>query len=164
MGRPTLYEAAGGAPAMLALATDFHDRCLAHPTLEHPFSHGVDPAHVQRLADYWGEALGGPPVYTERHGGHEGMLRVHANQCDEDPFSAAFVTCFDEAVAATLPDDPDLRAALGGYIRAATAEVGSYLPMSAVVPEDPPMPLWGWTGRQGLDSSVSTAEPVTRTP
>ncbi|MDI6102252.1 group II truncated hemoglobin [Actinoplanes sp. NEAU-A12] len=165
MGRPTLYEAAGGAPAMLALATDFHARCLAHPVLEHPFSHGLDPAHVQHLADYWGEVFGGPPEFTRRHGGHAAMLRVHANQSDDgDPFSGPFVTCFDEAVAATLPDDPRLRAALGGYIRAATAEVGSYFPMAARVPEDPPMPLWSWDGRQGRSGSVGAAPDVTRTP
>ncbi|WP_093612367.1 group II truncated hemoglobin [Actinoplanes philippinensis] len=164
MGRPTLYEAAGGAPAMLALATDFHERCLAHPTLSHPFAHGVDPAHVPHLAAYWGEVFGGPPDYSRSHGGHGAMIRVHANQCDEDPFSAAFVECFDAAVAAVLPGDTELRAVLGDYIRAATAEVVAYMPLSAAGPGDPPMPRWTWAGRQGLDGSVSTGDAVTRTP
>lgn len=159
---------------MLALATDFHARCLADPALEHPFSRHLDPAHVQHLADYWGEVFGGPPVFTSRHGGHEAMLRVHANQADDpgpdadpaagDPFSDAFVACFDAAVAATLPDDPALRAVLGNYIRAATAEVASYFPLSARVPDDPPMPLWSWDGRQGRPGSVGAAPDATRTP
>ncbi|MBG0562367.1 group II truncated hemoglobin [Actinoplanes aureus] len=147
MGRPTLYEAAGGAPAMLALATDFHARCLADPVLEHPFSKRGSPEHVQRLADYWGEVLGGPPVYSEEYGGHEAVLRLHANQVDdEDPFSALFLDCFNAAVAATLPADPELRAALDAYMRAATAEVASYFPMDAKVPAGAPMPHWDWDG------------------
>jgi hemoglobin len=149
---------------MLALAADFHARCLAHPTLSHPFSHGVDPDHVPHLAAYWGEVFGGPPVYSRTRGGHAAMIRVHANQCDDDPFSAAFVDCFDAAVAAVLPDDESLRAVLGEYIRAATAEVVAYMPLSAAGPADTPMPLWSWAGRHGREASVSTGEAVTRTP
>lgn len=37
--------------------------------LEHPFPHGMSPARAQRLADYRGEALGGPAVYSSRYGG-----------------------------------------------------------------------------------------------
>jgi hemoglobin len=69
----SVYEAAGGAPAMLALAADFHARCLADPVLAHPFSHTGNPEHVRRLADYWGEVFGGPPVYSATHGGHSAI-------------------------------------------------------------------------------------------
>jgi hemoglobin len=146
MGRPTLFEAAGGAPAMLALAADFHARCLADPLLEHPFSHLNNPDHVQRLADYWGEVLGGPPVFSDRFGGHAAMLRIHAGQCDEDPFSPRFVEVFDEAVAHTLPGDPALRTALHDYMRRATAEVAAVFPHATTVPGALEMPHWSWTG------------------
>ncbi|BCJ46814.1 oxidoreductase [Actinoplanes ianthinogenes] len=146
MERPTLFEAAGGAPAMLALAADFHARCLADPVLEHPFSHVGNPEHVQRLADYWGEVLGGPPVFSERFGGHAAMLRVHANQCDEDPFSQRFAEVFDEAVAHTLPDDPELHAVLHDYMHCATREVAAVFPATATVPETTRMPHWSWSG------------------
>ncbi|BEL02771.1 group II truncated hemoglobin [Actinoplanes sichuanensis] len=149
---------------MSALAADFHQRCLAHPGLSHPFERDIDPAHVAHLAAYWGEVFGGPDDYSRTRGGHGAMIRVHANQCDEDPFAGAFVECFDAAVAATLPDDPELRAVLGDYIRAATAEVVSYMPLAAAGPGEPPMPRWSWAGRHGLDASVSTGEPDTRTP
>lgn len=131
---------------MLALATDFHARCLADPVLEHPFSHVGNPEHVQRLADYWGEVLGGPPVYSERFGGHLAMLRVHANQCDENPFSRRFAEVFDEAVAHALPDDPELRAALHDYMHCATTEVATVFPTTATVPETAGMPRWSWSG------------------
>ncbi len=63
--RPNLYEFAGGEPAFLALAAAHHARCLADPELNHPFSHpGQHPQHVERLAAYWAEVMGGPPLYS----------------------------------------------------------------------------------------------------
>ena len=63
--RPTLYEYAGGDAAFLALAAAHHERCLADPELNHPFSHpGQNPQHVERLAAYWAEVLGGPPRFS----------------------------------------------------------------------------------------------------
>lgn len=143
----SLYEAAGGAPAMLALAADFHARCLADPVLEHPFAHTANPEHVRRLADYWGEVWGGPPVFTAQHGGHEAMLRLHANQGAEDDLGARFVACFEAAIdSAGLPYDPRLRTALSAYIRWATDEVMQYSPAGAVVPAGAPMPHWDFDG------------------
>ena len=141
----TLFEAAGGAPAMLALATDFHARCLADPVLEHPFSHHLNPEHVQRLAHYWGEVFGGPPVFSTTCGGHSGMLGVHANQGAEGDLGNRFVACFD-AAAASIGLPTDVRAAMGRYIRWATAEVLTYSPADAVVPAGRPMPRWDFAG------------------
>ncbi|HET9060212.1 MAG TPA: hypothetical protein VFN61_09850 [Acidimicrobiales bacterium] len=56
----TIYEAMGGADALLALAEAWHRRCLADPVLAHAFEGGVHPQHMQRLAAYWSEQLGGP--------------------------------------------------------------------------------------------------------
>jgi hemoglobin len=143
----SLYEAAGGAPAMRALAADFHARCLADPVLEHPFSHTGNPEHVQRLADYWGEVLGGPPVFSAGYGGHEAMLRLHAGQGAVGDIGDRFVACFDAAMdGAGLPDDPKLRAALHAYIQWATDEVMGYSPSGSAVPAGAPMPHWDWDG------------------
>jgi hemoglobin len=146
MSSPSIYEAAGGAPAMLALATNFHARCLADPMLEHPFSHGTNPEHVQRLADYWGEVLGGPPVYSGGYGGHTHMLDYHAHHGMQPELGDRFVAVFDEAVAATLPADDDLRRVLHDYMRWATDEVLSYDPPDTVVPRSLPTPQWGYAG------------------
>jgi hemoglobin len=143
----SLYEAAGGAPAMLALAADFHARCLADPVLEHPFSHTGNPEHVQRLADYWGEVFGGPPTFSGHYGGHQAMLRLHARQGAEDDLGTRFVACFDAALdGAGLPDDPALREAMRAYIRWATDEVMTYSPKDAVLPTPAPMPRWDLDG------------------
>jgi len=147
MSRPTLYEAAGGAAAMLALAADFHARCLVDPVLEHPFSHTGNPEHVQRLADYWGEVLGGPPVFSAGYGGHDAMIALHAHQGAEHDLGDRFVACFVAALdGARLPEDPELRAALTAYMRWATDEVMAYSPPDAQVPTGLPMPHWDWDG------------------
>jgi hemoglobin len=75
---PSIYDAVGGEPAFLALAAEHHRRCLADPLLEHPFSHGVRADHVERLAAYWAEVLGGPRRYSERYGGEAAMMGMHA--------------------------------------------------------------------------------------
>ena len=93
MARTSIYEYAGGAPAFLDLAADFHARCLADPVLEHPFSHTGNPDHVRRLAEYWGEVLGGPPVYSG-HGGHSAMLLLHANQAYSTAVNVPFLKQF----------------------------------------------------------------------
>jgi hemoglobin len=56
----SLFEAAGGMAGMLRLAHAWHDRVMADEVVSHAFSHGFDPRHVERLAVYWAQALGGP--------------------------------------------------------------------------------------------------------
>src|SRR6185312_86309 len=81
--RPSLYDFAGGDSAFLALATPHHARCLADPELNHPFSHpGQHPRHVERLAAYWAEVMGGPPVYSRSCGDQSGLLHMHSGNGD----------------------------------------------------------------------------------
>jgi hypothetical protein len=44
----SVYDAAGGAAAMLALAHAWHQRCLADPEAQHPFSHPRRTAACRR--------------------------------------------------------------------------------------------------------------------
>lgn len=149
MARPSIFEFAGGKDAFVALAGAHHERCLQDPELNHPFSHGVNPEHIQHLADYWAEVFGGPARYSESHGGHSGMLEIHARQGAGDDYGPRFVACFMQAADdAGLPDDPDFRAQLRAYMEWATGEVISYAPAEAQVPARLPIPRWGWNGRE----------------
>src|SRR5713226_4563043 len=79
--RPTLFEFAGGEASFLALAGAHHARCLADPELNHPFSHDDQhPQHVERLAAYWAEVMGGPPAYSNTCGDESGVLTMHAGK------------------------------------------------------------------------------------
>jgi hemoglobin len=146
--RPSLYEFAGGEPAFLALAAAHHARCLADPELNHPFSHhGQHPQHVERLAAYWGEVLGGPPRFSAECGDQSEVLHKHSGNGDMGDLGERFVRCFDQAMDdAGLPDEPEFRAAMHAYMCWAVDDVLVYAPVGAVVPAGAPMPRWGWDG------------------
>lgn len=147
MDRPSLYEFAGGMPAMLRLAAAHHQRCLDDPVLNHPFSHPGHPDHIERLAGYWAEVLGGPPTYSEHCGGHSAMLAVHAHMQAQDDLGVRFVECFTKAANDVgLPDEPAFRAALRAYMEWATSEVMSYSPKDSAVPAGVATPRWSWDG------------------
>ena len=149
MARPSLFEFAGGEQAFLALAAAVHERCLQDPELNHPFSHGVSPNHLEHLAAYWAEVFGGPPRYSGALGGHSGMLGIHAGEGGPDEFGTRFAACFMQALDdALLPDDPEFRSVMRTFITAATAEVNSYSPPGTRVEPDLPMPRWSWDGPQ----------------
>src|ERR1700682_1075698 len=123
MARPSIYELAGGDAAFLALAAAHHERCLQEPEISHAFSHGFNPDHVENLAFYWAEVFGGPARYSEAHGGHSGMLEVHARTGAAEDWGQRFVACFVQAVdEAGLPEDAEVRAAVRPYIECASAE------------------------------------------
>jgi hemoglobin len=142
-----MFEFAGGEAAFAALAAATHARCLADPVLNHPFSQPENPEHVERLADYWAEAFGGPPRYSRSFGGHSGMLGIHAGQGADEDLGARFAGCFVQAADdAELPDDAEFRAGLRAYIEWAVDDVLSYSPEGARVPAGLPVPHWGWSG------------------
>ena len=148
--RPTLYEFAGGDPAFLALAAAHHARCLQDPELNHPFSHpGQHPQHVERLAAYWAEVLGGPPVYSQTCGDQSTVQHMHSGNGDMSDLGRRFVDCFVQAADdAELPDDEEFRAALKAYMEWAVADVLVYSPEHSDVPPGLSMPSWSWDGLQ----------------
>lgn len=148
--RQSLYEFAGGDVAFTALATAHHARCLADPELNHPFSHpDQHPQHVERLAAYWAEVLGGPPRYSEECGDESAVLRLHAGNGDMSDLGRRFVECFVRAADdAGLPPDPQFRAALRAYMEWAVAQVLVHRDSAATVPPGLPMPRWSWDGLQ----------------
>jgi hemoglobin len=149
VGRPSIYEFAGGEDAFLALAAAHHERCLNDPVLNHPFSHPGRPDHIQRLGRYWAEVFGGPPRYSESYGGHSEMLVIHAGQGADADLGDRFVRCFVQAADdAALPDDPALRASLRAYMEWAVHEVLSYSPPGSTVPPGARIPHWSWSGLQ----------------
>jgi hemoglobin len=147
----TIYQAVGGIEVIERLAEATHQRCLADPVLNHPFSHADNqPDHTARLAAYWAEALGGPPTYTTTMGGSESHVqRLHAGEGEYAVEAGSrFVQCvvdsFDEA---GVPDDPEVRRAIAAYVEWAASVPFQAWPDSADdVPDDLPMPHWDWDG------------------
>jgi len=143
-----VYEFAGGQPAFLALAAAHHQRCLADPVLEHPFSHpGGHPQHVERLGNYWAEVFGGPPLFSRVSEGQTGMLTLHAGTEAQDDLGERFVNCFVSAADdAHLPEDAEFRRVLREYMEWAVREVHAYSPRGSMVPAGLAIPRWSWDG------------------
>jgi len=143
-----VYDAAGGAEALVRLAAAWHHRCLQDPVVSHAFSHpGLHPQHVERLAAYWGEALGGPAGYTAGIGDHSHVLRMHSGNGEHAEMDARAQQCFALALEdAGLPGDPRLRRTLIDWFAWMTAAMAAYPRSPADVPDDLPLPVWSWTG------------------
>jgi hemoglobin len=150
--RPSLYEFAGGEPAFLALAQAHHARCLADPELNHPFSHeDQHPQHVQRLAAYWAEVLGGPARFSVDCGDHSAVLDLHSGNGELTDLGRRFLACFVAAMDdAGLPADPEFRAAMRAYMQWAVDDMLAF-PVAGTVPAGQALPRWSWSG---LEASV----------
>lgn len=144
----TIYDAAGGRDGILALAHAWHRRCLDDPVVSHAFSHpGQHLHHVDRLAAYWAEALGGPSDYTDRLGDHSEVLRMHAGNGEHREMDERAQVCFAQALDdARLPNDPRLRTTLTEWFRWATAEMTAYPDSPEDVPPGLPLSRWSWDG------------------
>src|SRR5215510_9829017 len=95
----TLYEALGGREGVLRLAEAWHQRVLADGVVAHAFSHGFHPQHTERLAAYWGEALGGPTTYSESYGDETTVVKMHSGNGEHDEMDRRAIACFDQALA-----------------------------------------------------------------
>lgn len=141
---PTLYEWAGGAPALRKLFTRFYERVPEDGLLAPIFAH-MDQAHAAHVAQFVAEVFGGPAEYSGERGGHPAMIRKHLDRALDDTKRKRWVTllleCADEV---GMPDDPEFRSAFVGYL-----EWGSRLAMINSQPGadatiEAPMPRWGW--------------------
>ena len=145
----SLYDAIGGHDAVVALARAWHSRCLDDPVASHPFSHGdLHPQHVERLAAYWAEVLGGPAEYTAAMGDHTQVMRMHAGNGEHDELDDRAVELFAQALAdAGIPDRA--RPALRAWFRHATDDMSGYPRSADDVPDGLPFPHWSWDGPVG---------------
>lgn len=143
---PTLFEWAGGIDALERLTARFYDTILSEPDpILEPIFRGMDPAHPAHVAAWLGETFGGPPTYTEQHGGYEHMVAKHRNLGLSETQRARWVARMVEtADEVGLPADPDFRAAFTAYLEWGTriALINS-VPGAAVI-EHAPIPRWGW--------------------
>jgi hemoglobin len=141
---PTLFEWMGGTPAIERLMQRFYERVPAEPLLA-PLFERMDPAHAAHVASFVAEVFGGPKAYAEQLGGHPAMIRKHVGRGLREEQRQRWVQlllqCADEC---GVPDDPEFRSALVGYL-----EWGSRLAVinsqpGAEVSEQAPMPAWDW--------------------
>jgi hemoglobin len=145
---PTIYEAAGGEDGMRRLASAWHARVMRDEVVSHAFSHGFSPDHIERLAAYWGEALGGPPTYSTSYGDETSVVRIHSGNGPHEDMDRRAIECFDQALEDVgLPDDGTIRPVLHDYFAwATTTTMATYHASADDVPDDLEIPRWSWGG------------------
>jgi hemoglobin len=143
----TVHEAAGGSAGLLALARAWHERCLADPVMSHPFDHGdLHPEHVERVAAYWAEALGGPSAFTDTMNAEADVLRLHAGNGTHRDLDRRAVECFDAALTDVGITTEPLRGVLHDYFAWSTDRMGMNPDSPDSVADDERLPHWGWDG------------------
>ena len=149
MSATTLFEAVGGAVGVLRLAHAWHEQVMADEIVAHAFSHGFHPQHSARLAAYWGEAWGSPPIYSEQYGNESAVVRIHSGNGVHQEMDRRAIACFDRAMDDVGLSDPLLRRVLHDYFAWTTTNTMAAYPQNAEdVPPDLRIPHWSWDGLQ----------------
>jgi hemoglobin len=142
---PTLYDWAGGEAAFRSLIDAFYDRVETDAVLSPLFPDGVTDEHRAHVTTWWVEVFGGPAAYTEELGGYEAMLAhhrgLHITPDQRFRFASLMSLAADDA---GLPDDPEFRAALVGYLEWGTRIAMHNSQPGSEVMEHAPTPRWGW--------------------
>jgi len=141
---PTLYDWLGGIDALNRLTTRFYERVKDNEILAPIFAH-MNAAHPKHVAAFLAEVLGGPANYSADRGGHPHMvqqhLNRHLNQTQRREWLALLLDTADEL---KMPDDPEFRSALVGYLEWGTRLAVINSQPGATVDPHASMPKWGW--------------------
>ena len=143
---PTLFDWAGGLEAIRRLIDAFYDRVEADELLSPFFPGGVSERHRAHVTAWWAEVLGGPSTYSDELGGYRSMLAHHRDLGitpeQRHRFASTMSLAADDAA---LPDDPEFRAAIIGYLEWGTRlALHNSRPGADDIVEDAPVPRWGW--------------------
>jgi CDGSH-type Zn-finger protein/truncated hemoglobin YjbI len=158
---PTLFEWAGGLPALARMTQLFYEKHVPADPILSPLFAAIEPDLAQRTAKWLAEAFGGPPFYTDEHGGAPRMLAQHDGKGVTEEQRGRWVSLMEQSAdEAGLPSDPEFRSAFTGYLEwASRAAMKGSRP--GVVPQDDlPVPRWTW-GPAG-SPAVSDSTPSSR--
>ncbi|HEV2376072.1 MAG TPA: ferritin-like domain-containing protein [Streptosporangiaceae bacterium] len=176
-GEPTLFQWAGGLPALIRMTRLLYEKHVPADDLLAPAFANVPPGHPQREAIWLAEVFGGPAWYSQRFGGAAGPRWAHAGHDFTDQQRARWVTLAMRAAdEARMPDDPEFRSALAGYLdwssrmartesTVSTAAGAGEASAGAArrVPAGEPVPTWDW-GPAGPPAPVGAEPPEPEQP
>lgn len=142
---PSLAEWAGGLPAIEALTLRFYTRIESDPVLA-PIFQNKRPGHAAHVAQFIAEVFGGGGPYTQAGGSHAGMISHHLGRhLTETQRRRWMLLMLEAADEVGLPDDPEFRAAMLGYLEWGTRLAVINSRDGAAAPEpNLPMPRWDW--------------------
>src|SRR5262245_33899159 len=158
----TLFEWAGGLPALTRMTRLFYSKYVPEDPLIGPLFANMAPDHPERVAAWLGEVFGGPKIYSATYGGYPRMLGQHMGKAITEAQRERWVTLLRRSAdEAGLPSDPEWRAAFVAYL-----EWGSRLALEnsqpgAKPPMHMPMPRWWWVCDATPGCRVSAVAPPT---
>jgi hemoglobin len=143
---PTLYQWAGGEVAFQNLFRVFYEKVLQDDLIG-PVFKSMSADHPRHVADFVAEVFGGPKKYTGSDAGSHAIMIAHhiGKMLDEPKRKRWMQLLLDTADELGLPDDPEFRSALVGYLEwgSRIAVANSQLTENAVADTEP-MPRWDW--------------------
>jgi hemoglobin len=144
MTMPTVYERGGRLEAFEKLTKVFYAKVLKDDLLGELFSN-MSSEHSKYVAHFLSEILGGPKLYTEENKrSHAHMISRHVGrQLDERQRQRWVQLVLESADEIGMPDDPQFRSALVGYLEWGSRMVVKNSQISEnAVDTDTPMPDW----------------------
>jgi CDGSH-type Zn-finger protein/truncated hemoglobin YjbI len=146
--QPSLFEWAGGLPALTTLARLFYEKYVPGDPLLAPVFANMPSDQALRAAAWLAEVFGGPNLYSQRFGeGQRGPGRLIAHGAGADltgpartRWASLMHQCADEA---GLPGDAEFRSAFASYIEWDSA-ASSSSPAGTAAAQKPQVPQWHW--------------------
>jgi len=158
---PTMFEWAGGLPALTRMTRLFYEKHVPHDPLLAPLFSDMSADHPERVAAWLGEVFGGPPAYSSAYGGYPRMVAQHLNRNLTEEKRARWVTLLlTSAQESGLPNDAEFRSAFQSYIEWGSRLAVENSQTGAEPPQHMPMPRWDWnTGAGPPGSRISALAP-----
>src|ERR1700730_9241543 len=158
---PTLFEWAGGFPALLNMTRIFYSRYVPADPLIGPLFAEMSPDHPERVAAWLSEVFGGPKFYSEQYGGYSRMISQHVGKNISEEQRARWVQMLcQSADDAKLPEDPEFRAAFVAYLEWGSRIGKENSQQNSSPPPNMPVPRWWWVceARPGTRASAMASK------
>ena len=142
---PTVFEWAGGLPALTRLTRLFYEKYVPQDPLIGPLFANMSPDHPERVAAWLGEVFGGPKSYTQHYGGYSRMISQHVGKALTEAQRARWASLICQAAdEADLPADPEFRSAFVSYIEWGSRLAKENSTPGCHPPLHMPVPRWDW--------------------
>lgn len=155
---PSIFEWAGGLPALTRMTRLFYEKHVPQDPLLAPLFSEMSADHPERVAKWLGEVFCGPKCYSAEYGGYTRMISEHIGRCLTEEQRARWVELLlRSAREAGLPNDAEFRAAFGAYIEWGSRLAVENSQTDSRPPANMPMPHWDWHTAAGPPASRVSA-------
>jgi CDGSH-type Zn-finger protein/truncated hemoglobin YjbI len=158
---PTVFEWSGGLPAFTRMTRLLYEKYVPDDPHLAPLFANMSPDHPGRVAQWLAEDFGGPASSAADRGGNPWMLSEHQDRTLTEQQRARLVALILlSAQDAALPDDGELRSALGAHIEWTSRLAVEASPPGTVPSTEVAAPKWGWTAAGPPRARISRLGPI----